>query len=265
MGHDAMNADQSIILKIAGLTKQYDSSGEVILNNICLDIYEEDLLCILGPSGCGKTTLLRCIAGFEEYGGKIEINGRSVKKPGTDRIMVFQDFHQLFPWRTVLGNLTYPLKVSGIKDKSERIRKAEMYLEKVNLLTYKDYYPHQLSGGMKQRVAIARGMALGSKIILMDEPFAALDAITRNQMQAELMRIKEVEKITIIFVTHNIQEAITLGNRILVMSKEGSIKEQMDNPIPKPVTPASVGYGELWKHLNKVLNCASIGEALDLG
>lgn len=253
-----MNVDRDIILKITGLTKQYDSSQKGILNNICLDIYEEDFLCILGPSGCGKSTLLRCIAGFEEYDGKIEIKGRSVKKPGTDRIMVFQDFNQLFPWRTVLGNLTYPLKVSGMKDKTERIRKAEVYLDKVNLLAYKNYYPHQLSGGMKQRVAIARGMALGSEILLMDEPFAALDAITRNQMQAELVRIKDVEKMTIIFITHNIQEAITMGNRILVMSKEGLITEQMDNPIQKPVTPASVGYGELWTHLNKVLNCASV-------
>lgn len=258
MGHDTMNATRDIILKIEGLTKQYDSSQKVILDNFCLDIYEEDFLCILGPSGCGKSTLLRCIAGFEEYDGKIEINGQGVKKPGTDRIMVFQDFNQLFPWRTVLGNLTYPLKVSGIKDKSERIQKAEAYLDKVNLLTYKNYYPHQLSGGMKQRVAIARGMALGSKVLLMDEPFAALDAITRNQMQAELVRIKEAEKMTIIFVTHNIQEAITLGNRILVMSKEGLTTEHMDNPIQKPVTPASAGYGELWTHLNKVLNCASV-------
>lgn len=123
--------------------------------------------------------------------------------------MVFQDFNQLFPWKTVLGNITYPLKVGGMKNKEERIKRAEKYLDKVNLLQYKDYYPHQLSGGMKQRVAIAKGLALGSKIILMDEPFASLDAMTRNKMQSELLHIKEKEKMTVIFITHNIQEAIS--------------------------------------------------------
>ena len=193
------------------------------------------------------------IAGFEEYQGNITVDGEKVITPGPDRIMVFQDFNQLFPWKTVLNNITYPLKVNGMKDKQQRIEKAENYLDKVNLLEYKDYYPHQLSGGMKQRVAIARGMALGSKIILMDEPFAALDAMTRNQMQNELVRIKEKEKITVIFITHNIQEAISLGNRIMVMSKDGNIKEMMDNPIEKPVTPASEGYGKLWEHINNML------------
>ena len=167
--------------------------------------------------------------------------------------MVFQDFNQLFPWKTVLHNLTYPLKISGVKDKEERIRLAEKYLDKVNLLQYKNYYPHQLSGGMKQRVAIAKGLALGSKIILMDEPFAALDAMTRNQMQSELTHIKEKEKMTVLFITHNIQEAISLGNRIIVMSKDGHIKEHLVNTIEKPVTPASEGYGELWEHLNNML------------
>lgn len=241
------------ILKIRNLVKQYDNSQNIILNNVELDVNEEDFLCILGPSGCGKSTLIRCIAGFESYEGMIEVSGEKVTKPGPDRIMVFQDFNQLFPWKTVLGNITYPLKVGGMKDKNERIKRAEKYLEKVNLLQYKDYYPHQLSGGMKQRVAIAKGLALGSKIILMDEPFASLDAMTRNKLQAELLHIKEKEKMTVIFITHNIQEAISLGNKIMVMSKNGTIKEKMINPIKKPVTPASEGYGELWEHLNKAL------------
>lgn len=244
---------QNLILKIEKLEKQYENSDRIILNNIDLDVYEEDFLCVLGPSGCGKSTLIRCIAGFEDYRGLIAVSGTKVTKPGADRIMVFQDFNQLFPWKTVLGNITYPLKVGGMKNKEERIHRAEKYLEKVNLLPYKNYYPHQLSGGMKQRVAIAKGMALGSKIILMDEPFAALDAMTRNQMQDELIHIKEKEKMTVIFITHNIQEAISLGNRIMVMSKNGVIKEHMYNPIKKPVTPASEGYGELWEHLNHAL------------
>ena len=169
------------VLKINNLVKKYDNSDRVILNNLDLTINDEDFLCILGPSGCGKSTLIRCIAGFEDYEGSIKVDGQPVVKPGPDRIMVFQDFNQLFPWKTVLKNITYALKVNGMKDKVEREQKAKKYLEKVNLVQYANYYPHQLSGGMKQRVAIAKGMALGSKIILMDEPFAALDAMTRKQ------------------------------------------------------------------------------------
>ncbi len=252
MGYDTMS-NKKEILKIENLKKQYKNAKNFVLNGIDLTIHEEDFLCVLGPSGCGKSTMIRCIAGFEDYQGTIEVSGKTVKGPGTDRIMVFQDFNQLFPWKTVLGNITFPLKVGGMKNRKERIARAEEYLDKVNLLQYKDYYPHQLSGGMKQRVAIAKGMALGSKIIMMDEPFAALDAMTRNQMQSELMHIKEKEKMTVLFITHNIQEAIALGNRIMVMSKDGQIKEHMYNTIEKPVTPASTGYGELWEHLNNLL------------
>lgn len=245
--------NEKLILKIDDLVKTYDNADRNIVNHMDLNVYEEDFLCILGPSGCGKSTLIRCIAGLEEYEGTIEVDGKKVTEPGTDRIMVFQDFNQLFPWKTALNNITYPLKVGGMKDKAERIARAEKYLDKVNLLPYKNYYPHQLSGGMKQRVAIAKGMALGSKIILMDEPFAALDAMSRNQMQEELIHIKEKDKMTVIFITHNIQEAISLGNRIMVMSKTGVIREHIYNPIKKPVTPASEGYGELWEHLNGLL------------
>ena len=149
------------VLKISNLVKKYDNSDRVILNNLDLTINDEDFLCILGPSGCGKSTLIRCIAGFEDYEGSIKVDGQPVVKPGPDRIMVFQDFNQLFPWKTVLKNITYALKVNGMKDKAEREQKAKKYLEKVNLVQYANYYPYQLSGGMKQRVAIAKGMALG--------------------------------------------------------------------------------------------------------
>ena len=254
------NSGKQPLLEIRHLNKKYDDGTEVIIHDLSLQVFDEDFLCILGPSGCGKSTLIRCIAGFENYQGEIRMEGRMLKDPGPDRIMVFQDFNQLFPWKTVLNNIAYPLKVNGVRDKAERIRLSEQFLQKVNLLEYKDYYPHQLSGGMKQRVAIAKGMALGSKVILMDEPFAALDAITRNQMQNEMLRIKEQVKMTVIFITHNIQEAISLGNRIMVMSKDGFIREHMYNPIEKPVSPASKGYGELWKYLNGLLtNTASTG------
>ena len=251
MGDDALSMEP--VLHIANLHKEYYNPTTLVLSDLSFDLYHEDFLCILGPSGCGKSTLIRCIAGFEKYQGVIQIKGKDVEGPGTDRIMVFQDFNQLFPWKTVIGNIMYPLKLNGMADKNERRDKAEEYLDKVNLLEYKDYYPHQLSGGMKQRVAIARAMALGSEIVLMDEPFAALDAMSRNQMQDELIRIKEKEKMTVLFITHNIQEAISCGNRIMVMGKNGNIRENMINPIEKPVTPASAGYGELWKHLNQLL------------
>lgn len=253
MGNGALMGEKNVILNIEKLQKIYLDSNHEVLNGINLTLYEEDFLCILGPSGCGKSTMIRCIAGFEKYDGLIECNGKVVKEPGTDRVMVFQDFGQLFPWKTVFENIIYPLKVNGISNRIERLTIAEKYIDIVNLTNYKDYYPHQLSGGMKQRVAIARGLALKPKIILMDEPFAALDAMTRNQMQSELMRIKERTQMTVIFITHNIQEAVSLGNRIIVMSKNGEIKEEIHNELEKPITPATEGYGELWAHLNMVL------------
>ncbi len=245
--------DKRVLLKVDHLTKQYQDGDEVVLNDLNLNVYEEDFLSVLGPSGCGKSTLIRCIAGFEDFQGEILVDDKPVRRPGPDRVMVFQDFNQLFPWKTVLGNITYPLKVCGLKDKAERRRKAEEYLQKVNLLKYKNYYPHQLSGGMKQRVAIARGLALGSKIMLMDEPFAALDAMTRNQMQDELLSIKEKEKMTVIFITHNIQEAVCLGNRIIVMGSNGVIKEHIENKLQRPISPATPGYGQMWEHLHAML------------
>lgn len=245
----------SKLLEVKGLTKNYHDAPDSrdIIEDLDLTVNQGDFLCILGPSGCGKTTLIRCIAGFESYDGSIEVEGRKVSVPGIDRIMVFQDFNQLFPWKTVSKNIQYPLKVNGIKDKSELERIAQEHLNLVGLGDKGSLYPHQLSGGMKQRVAIAKGLALNPKIILMDEPFASLDAMTRNKLQGELLRIKERENATIIFITHNIQEALVLGNRILLMSKEGKIKIDTENNIPKPVTPASEGYGQMWKLFNDAL------------
>lgn len=245
----------SKLLEVKNMTKNYHDSPDSpdILKNLNVTVEQGDFLCILGPSGCGKTTLIRCIAGFEDYEGEILVEGKKVDKPGIDRIMVFQDFNQLFPWKTVKKNIQYPLKVNGIKDKGELERIAEEHLDLVGLKGYGDFYPHQLSGGMKQRVAIAKGLALNPKIILMDEPFASLDAMTRNKLQAELWKIKEKENATVIFITHNIQEALVLGTRILLFSKQGEIKIDTENLIPKPVTPASEGYGEMWKMFNEAL------------
>lgn len=245
----------SKLLEVKNLKKNYHDSPDSrnIIEGLDLDVNEGDFLCILGPSGCGKTTLIRCIAGFESFEGDIIVDGRSVSEPGIDRMMVFQDFNQLFPWKTVSENIQYPLKINGVTDKNELKRIAAEHLELVGLAGKGDLYPHHLSGGMKQRVAIARGLALNPKIILMDEPFAALDAMTRNKLQSELLRIKDKENATVIFITHNIQEALVLGTRVILMSKRGEIKINMENKIQKPVTPASEGYGQLWEILNAAL------------
>ena len=169
--------------------------------------------------------------------------------------MVFQDFNQLFPWKTVEKNIQYPLRLQGIKDKKTLAEISYMALKKVKLLEYKAYYPFQLSGGMKQRVAVAKALALKAKIILMDEPFAALDAMSRWDLQNELLKIAETENSTFIFVTHNIQEAIILGSRIMVFQKGGEAVYDEKNPILKPAGLASDGYGELWERLKKALYC----------
>ncbi len=245
----------SSILRISNLTKTFENNDKLnnVLDNVDLSIDEREFLCVLGPSGCGKTTLLRCIAGFEEYDGSIIVNGNETKHPGTDRIMVFQDFNQLFPWKTVQKNVEYPLKVNGIRDKKQLERLCIEALRKVKLEEFKDYYPFQLSGGMKQRVAIAKALALKSKIILMDEPFAALDAMTRRDLQNELLRIAREELSTFVFVTHNIQEAIILGTRIIVLQKGGKIILDQMNGLEKPVTPASPHYGEFWQQLRDAI------------
>ena len=243
------------ILEIDKLSKKYDDNQDetVVLEDMNLTLDEHEFLCILGPSGCGKTTLLRCIAGFEKYEGEIRIKGKKVSKPESDRIMVFQDFNQLFPWKTVEQNIIFPLKLSGIKNKAECNEICEDVLSKVKLSQYKKFYPHQLSGGMKQRVAIAKALALKPEIILMDEPFAALDAMTRNSLQHELQVISESENCTFIFITHNIQEAIVLGSRVMVMAKGGKIVIDEKNTLTKPVTPATQGYGTMWERMHDAL------------
>lgn len=243
------------ILQILNLTKKYDigTNGKEVLKSMNLSIEKNEFVCILGPSGCGKSTLLRCIAGFEEYEGSILVNGEEKKSPGIDRFMVFQDFNQLFPWKTVLKNVTYPLSVNTELSKKEVQLIALESLKNVGLADYTGKYPHQLSGGMKQRVAIAKALALKSPIILMDEPFAALDAMTRSGLQKELLRISGTENCTIVFITHNIQEAIILGTRIIVLGQQGDILCDKKNTMTRPVTPASPGYGPLWEELHQAL------------
>lgn len=242
-------------LCIEHLTKVFNGqSPEPILEDVSIRVRKNEFLSILGPSGCGKTTLLRCIAGFEDYTGTVRIDGKTVTKPDTDRIMVFQDFNQLFPWKTVEKNIQYGLRLrNGIRDKEALASFTRGVLKKVRLEGCEKLYPYQLSGGMKQRVAIAKALALKPSMILMDEPFAALDAMTRNTLQAELLRISEEENCTFIFVTHNIQEAIVLGTRIIVLQKKGGIVIDKTNPLSRPVSPSSPGYGALWDELHAAL------------
>lgn len=245
-------------LQIINLNKSFENHGQQIqaLQNLNLTINEGELFCILGPSGCGKSTLLRCIAGFEPVNeGQILVGGQLAGPPGPDRTMVFQGFDQLLPWKTVIGNVVYPLKVNKVGSPLENREKAEHFISLVGLQDFQDYYPHQLSGGMKQRVAIARALALRPKVLLMDEPFASLDAQTRNSLQAELISIWKKYKITIVFITHNIQEAIILGSRTAVMSAQpGTIKQVVENNLARPRLIGYPGFSEMWNELHDLLD-----------
>lgn len=188
-----------------------------VLDQVSFDIREKEFFCILGPSGCGKSTLLYLIAGLvQSDAGKVLVDGKAVRGPGADRGVVFQEY-ALMPWKTVMDNVSLGLKIKGVK-RSERRQIAQHYIDLVNLSGFENKYPHELSGGMRQRAAVARTLANSPEIVLMDEPFAAVDAHTRLKLQEELTEIWAKEQKTIVFITHNIEEAIFLGNRVLVMS-----------------------------------------------
>ena len=225
------------LLDIKDVTLQYVAGGTSILATyrISAQVHQSDRFVLLGPSGCGKSTLLKAIGGFHKpSGGEILLRGRKVTTPGPDRMMVFQEFDQLLPWQTVLQNVVFPLVETGkYKTRGEAVDQARLYLDKVNLTKFADNYPHMLSGGMKQRVAIARGMAMEPDILLMDEPFAALDALTRTKMQDELLELWDDTNFTVVFVTHSIAEAIKIGSRILLLSPHpGQVKAEI-NSVPR--------------------------------
>lgn len=209
------------LLTIRGVSLEYHTPERVVraTHQIDLDLHQADRFVLLGPSGCGKSTLLKAVAGFiKPTEGEINLDGKPVSGPGPDRIVVFQEFDQLPPWKTVKQNVIFPLLASRKLDKNEAEERALHYLDKVGLAKFADVHPHQLSGGMKQRVAIARALAMQPRVLLMDEPFAALDALTRRKMQEELLALWEEVRFTLLFVTHSIEEALVVGNRIALLS-----------------------------------------------
>jgi len=197
------------------------------------------IIILSAPSGCGKSSLLKAIGGFLfPVEGSILLKGTAITRPGPDRVMVFQEFDQLLPWKTVKENIIFALVSSGKLGNREAQEKALYYIEKVNLTKFANNYPHTLSGGMKQRVAIARGMAMEPEIILMDEPFASLDALTRRKMQDELLRLWDETRFTVMFVTHSISEALRIGNRILLLSPHpGRVKAEINSDGNDPIDP----------------------------
>jgi NitT/TauT family transport system ATP-binding protein len=220
------------LLSVDGVTLQYKTREHLVTATyrVGFAVHRADRFVLLGPSGCGKSTLLKAVGGFmKPVEGTIALGGRAVERPGPDRMMVFQEFDQLLPWKTVRQNVLFPMLVSGRCGRAEAEDRAQRYIDKVNLAKFADVFPHMLSGGMKQRVAIARAMAMEPDILLMDEPFAALDALTRRKMQDELLRLWDDTRFTMLFVTHSIEEAIIVGSRILVMTPHpGQVRAELD-------------------------------------
>ncbi|HEX4274608.1 MAG TPA: ABC transporter ATP-binding protein [Bryobacteraceae bacterium] len=221
------------LLAVDGVTLQYPTRDRLVTATwrVSFEVVESDRFVILGPSGCGKSTLLKAVGGYvSPVEGSISLNGARVTGPGPDRIFVFQEFDQLLPWKTVKENIVFALTASGKLSRREAGERAMHFIAKVKLAEFANSYPHTLSGGMKQRVAIARAMAMEPRILLMDEPFAALDALTRGRMQDELLQLWEDTKFTVLFVTHSIPEALRVASRILLLSPHpGQVKAEINS------------------------------------
>ena len=246
------------MLSVRGVRKRYgdDETGYLAIAGVDVEIATGEFFSLLGASGCGKTTLLNILAGFEQAtSGSITLNGRAIAGPDSSRVMFFQDANEaLFPWLTVAENVEFGLRVGGMK-KAERAAPVDHHLRMVGLSEHRDKFPAQLSGGMRQRVQIARALVLNPDIVLMDEPFAALDALTRRRMHLELLRIWDETRKTVIFVTHDIAEAITLSDRIAVMSVgPGSrLREIIDVDIVRPRGPGDPRFGEIYRRIEQLL------------
>ena len=230
--------ERGIKVKIDNVEKIYEGrKGRMVaLNGVSLDIKENEFICVVGPSGCGKSTLLNIIAGLlDATSGAVYVDGKKVEGTGTERGVVFQQY-ALFPWLTVIKNVMFGLKLKGMSDAEAR-EVAMKYIRMVDLEEFVDSYPKEFSGGMKQRVAIARAYAVQPEVLLMDEPFGALDAQTRTQLQTELLKTWEEEQKTCFFITHDVEEAIVLATRVVIMSaRPGRIRDIVDIDIPYPRT-----------------------------
>jgi NitT/TauT family transport system ATP-binding protein len=232
--------------------KTTSGEGLLALEDISLSVEPGEFLCIVGPSGCGKSTLLHLIAGLQpQTAGKVLVDGKAVDGPGTDRLMIFQELG-LFPWLTVGQNVEFGMKMKNL-GKAEREERTEHYLRLVHLLKFRDSYTHQLSGGMRQRVALARALAAEPDVLLMDEPFGALDAQTRDLLHDELERIWAETGCTIIFVTHNVREAVRLGDRVALMTfRPGRVKQEFPIHLPRP---RHIEETEVARTAKEILNC----------
>lgn len=254
-GESRVSRDGESLLRVEQAEIGYAVDGwfHLAVRNVSFEVLPAETIMLLGPSGCGKSTLLKAIAGFVDLAsGSISMRGRTSLVPGPDRAVVFQEFDQLFPWRTVLGNVAYPLRRNG-RSKQVAKERACHYLDMMGLMRAVDRYPHQLSGGMKQRVAIARALALEPAMLLMDEPFGSLDALTRSRLQRELRAIADTTKVTILFVTHSIEEAIVLGDRIVVLSEPPSVVREIVSVTDAAKSADSEDYLDLRTHLRDLL------------
>lgn len=237
------------MLKTAGLSKTFKNAAEPALSDINLEIEDGEFICIVGPSGCGKSTLLNLIAGLEKpTEGTITLDGREVLGPGADRVVMFQE-PALYPWLNVIDNVKFGMKLAGVP-KSEQEKRAEKYLKMVHLWDFREYAVHELSGGMKQRTALARALTMDSRIMLMDEPFSALDKQTINKLRAELEAIWEETRRTIIYVTHSVEEALYFADRIIILAdRPGVVKSVVKIDLPRPRQLDSEDFVDIRKHL----------------
>ena len=243
-------------LSIDGVSKSFHGTAGAVhaLDRVSLNVAEAEFVCLVGASGCGKSTLLNIIAGLEKPdSGAVHVDGKPVTGPGRQRLVMFQE-SALFPWLNVLGNVLFGLKLKPHLSKKDRLDVARYYLELVGLTRFERANIHELSGGMKQRVALARALAPNPRMLLMDEPFAALDALTREQLYGDLQRIWHSRRKTIVFVTHNVREAACLGDRVILFSPHpGRVKEQFIVDLPRPRDINSVDLAEYSSEITRAL------------
>ncbi len=260
-----MEAQTKPLVRAAGVNKVFGAQpgGVVALKDIDMEIRPGEFVCLLGPSGCGKSTLLNAIAGFSlPTSGTLEVSGQPVTAPGPDRGMVFQEY-ALFPWMTVEANIAFGLDIRGT-GKEEKARIVDDLLDMLGLKEFRHRFPKDLSGGMRQRVAIARVLALDPPIMLMDEPFGALDALTRRSLQDELLRIWRSVGKTIVFVTHSIEEAVYLGSRVVILTyRPGTIKRDVTIDLPYPRDSNSPEFNAIKKDLASLVHAEYDRFALD--